>query len=424
MARDTGLLALSQYVSAGLDFLTVVVATRWLGPSDYGLAALVMAYPTLLWSFVGTKSVSLTTRYIASFRALGRSEDLVGMCKLGYSLDIIAATGAFLLVSATGFWVAEHIFKIPEMAWLMVAYAGAFPFLSLTGTSWAILSSWHKFYWFAVLQVLYHGVTFIAVLAGLLAGFLVPGMVLAMALSRTVTGLAIMGVATYVLHCDGLGFWWNASLKRVTPLLKELRAFFGWNYVAVTLSGLAGQAPLMILGRLRGPEEAGFYRLATSLIAMGSYMESALGRVVYPALAARWGTGERESLTRTLKRWTWRVGLPAGGLMLLTIPFLPITVPLVFASSYSPMVSGVQVMMVGAAVSIMFFWLNSFYYASGRIALWTKAYGLYTVFIIGLAWFCIQQWGFFGLASVVGLGEVLFTVSVAVVSLTIWKKSQ
>src|SRR5262245_53327462 len=96
MARDTGLLALSQYVSAGLDFLTVVVATRWLGPSDYGLTALIMAYPTLLWSFVGVKSVSLTTRYIASFRDLRRSEDLVGMCKLGYSLDVIAATGAFL----------------------------------------------------------------------------------------------------------------------------------------------------------------------------------------------------------------------------------------------------------------------------------------------------------------------------------------
>ena len=30
----------------------------------------------------------------------------------------------------------------------------------------------------------------------------------------------------------------------------------------VTLSGLLTQVPLMLLGKFRGPEEAGFYRLA------------------------------------------------------------------------------------------------------------------------------------------------------------------
>jgi O-antigen/teichoic acid export membrane protein len=74
------------------------------------------------------------------------------------------------------------------------------------------------------------------------------------------------------------------------------------------------------------------------------------------------------------------------------------------------MVTGTQIMMVGAAVSAVFFWLSSFYYASGRIALWTKAYGLYTVLIIGLGWIFIQQWGFVGFTMLITLGKILFTL--------------
>src|SRR3989344_3141010 len=79
--------AVSQYTAAGLGFFATVVAARILGPIDYGVAALVMAYPLLIWSFVGIKSVSVTTRYISSFRAAGRNEEIRSICKLGYGLD-------------------------------------------------------------------------------------------------------------------------------------------------------------------------------------------------------------------------------------------------------------------------------------------------------------------------------------------------
>jgi O-antigen/teichoic acid export membrane protein len=411
MTTDVGLLAASQYLSAGLDFLMAAVVARLLGPSEYGVATLVIAYPTLLWSFVGTKSVSVTTRYIASFRATGRFEELAGICKFGYSLDVIAATTAFVLVGATGWWVAPHIFNLPSMAWLMVAYGAAFPFFALTGTSWAILSAWRRFRCFATLQVLYHGITFVVVLGFLVAGFGVPGMIVGMAIGRAVMGLAIMTVATCMLHREGLGFWWNASCKKITSLRQEFTAFLGWNYFAVTLSGLTAEVPLLLLGRFRGPEEAGFYRLATSLMTGASLVESALGKVAYPILSARWAAGERKSLSRTLKRWTLRGGLPICAVVLLSIPLLPIVVPVVFGPGYRPMLPGAQMMIIGAAVSVAFFWLNSFYYASGRIGQWTKAYGLYTALVILLAWLSIQQWGFSGMGILVGVGKMLFTLS-------------
>ncbi len=70
--------------------------------------------------------------------------------------------------------------------------------------------------------------------------------------------------------------------------------------------------------------------------------------------------------------------------------------------------------MVAVAVSALFFWLNSFYYAAGKIGSWTKAYVLYTAFAIGLGCVCIERWGFLWLAGVVAAGKVLFTLLMVV----------
>lgn len=411
MATDAGLLTVSQYIATGLGFFTTAIAARLLGPVEYGMATMVMAYPTILWTFAAVKAISVTTRYISSFRATGRSDDLKSICKLGYGVDLAIAVATFGLVSATSWWVARNVLNVPDMAWLMVAYAASLPLSSFEGTSLAILSSWQEFRWLARLQILNKGITLLAILSLLSTGWGVPAVVLGTALGQAADGLMLASVATYVLYRDGVGFWWNTSLGNVAPLRKELTAFFAWNYLIVTLSGLVAQIPLMMLGRFRGPEEAGFYRLATTLTTASSYLESSLRQIAYPVLSARWGAGERAQLSCTLKRWTLRGGLPAGGLLLLVIPLVAIVIPMTFGPSYTPMVLGTQLMMVASAVSVVFFWLHSAYYVSGGIAIWTKAYGLYTVFVVGLAWFCIERWGFLGVTGLIGLGKVLFTVA-------------
>jgi O-antigen/teichoic acid export membrane protein len=372
-----------------------------------------MAYPRLLLSFVGIKSVSVTTRYIAKFHATGQNEELKAICKLGYGLDFVISAIAFVIIGLTSYWFASSIYKKPEVSWLMVVYAASFPFLSLTGTSRAILAALRYFHWLSVFQILDRTITLVLMVGFLIAGFGVPGMIIANTIGHVIIGMTMMIGATYVLQRDGLSLWWKASSKRVAPLLRELGGFFGWHYIAVTLSGLIWQVPIILLGRLRGPEEAGFYRLATSIVTIGSYFETSMGRVTYPILSARSGTIGRDNIKNTLKRWTFRAGLPAGALLLLAVPFFPILIPMVFGDDYSPMLLGIQVMIAGSALTALFFWLNIFYYASGKVGVWTKAYGIYTVSAIVLGWFFIQLWGFLGMAVLAALGKAFFTLTLA-----------
>jgi len=411
LAIGASLLAASQYGTAALNMVTNVLMARLLGPTHYGFVALTIAYPTLLWSFVGVKSVSVTTRYVAAFRAKREHEKLKAVVKLGYGLDFFVSLLAFILVALTGWWVSQNFYQQPHLAWLMVVYAGSFPFFAITGTSWAVLSSWERFRWLAVLEVLHPFIKLCLIVGFLFTGFGLAGTVIAMSLAQASIGLIMIVAATNLLLHEGIGTWWKVSLKSVVPLKRELMGFFGWNYLFVTLSGLMSQVPVMLLGRLRGPEEAGFYRIAVSIGTVGSYLETALGRVTYPTISARWTLDGEDRIVSALKRWTLKIGLPIGVSLIFATLLFPWLLPLLYGHGYRPVVLGAQVIMLGVAISAAFFWLNSFYYASGKVNLWVSGYALYTTLVIGLGWFVIKQWGFFSLACLVAVGKVLFMLS-------------
>jgi O-antigen/teichoic acid export membrane protein len=411
-AQHAGTLAAADCISTGLAIITTVISARLLGPNDYGQAAIILAYPSLLLSLASFKSITVTTRYCASFHGADQKDKLGAICKVGYAIDFGAFVLPLLAVMLTGWWVIDRIYELPiNMFWLMAIYAASFLFLSFRGTSFAVLTAFEEFRLLALLSILDRGMTLILAVPLLAAGFGVPGMIMGMAAGNLLTGLVNLRTATALLSRHGIGAWWRASFESIQPFRHELFSFFGWNYLMVTLGGLLIQVPLMLLGNLRGPEEAGFYRLALSLKNMSANPQNAARRVIYPRLSARWSSGEYEGLDRVLKRWTLHWGVSVGGLQLLLLPLLPTIVPMVLGDGYQLMVRGAQMMVAASAVSTMFFWLPSVYYASGKIDLWTKAYGLYSALIIGFAWVCIQRWGFFGLAGLVALGEVLFAIS-------------
>ncbi|MCS3918918.1 oligosaccharide flippase family protein [Fervidibacter sacchari] len=420
LAEGASLLAVSQYVAAALNIVTNVLMARLLGPTDYGLVALTIAYPTLLWSFVAIKSVSVITRYVAAFRAKREFEKLKAVVKLGYGLDFFVSLLAFTLVAISSWWVSEKFYRQPDLARLMVIYAGSLPLFSLTGTSWAVLSSWERFRLLAAFEVLQSLLKMCLIVGFIVLGFGVAGAVIGMGVAQASIGLVMMIVATNLLLCEDLGTWWKASLESVASLKRELIGFFGLNYLLVTLSGLVVQVPMMLLGYFRGPKEAGFYRIALSIGTVGSYLENSLGRVVYPTLSAWWTSEGEERIVNALKRWTLKIGLPISATLIFTTLFFPWLLPLLYGQGYSPAVLGAQVVMLGVAVSAVFFWLNSFYYASGRVNLWVSGYALYTTLVIGLGWLVIKQWGFLGLTCLITMGKVLFTLSMF--ALLSWSK--
>src|SRR4030095_15474325 len=148
-----------------------------------------------------------------------------------------------------------------------------------------------------------------------------------------------LGMAGSLLQRNGVGPWWKASVRNLDHLRGELVSFFGWNYVMTTLTGVVAQAPVMLLGVIRGPEDAGFFRLALALATGASYPVGAASQVLYSRLSAQMANqGMARELTANSKRGMIRAGLPMGAAIASSALLLPWLLPLVLGEGYRSMV--------------------------------------------------------------------------------------
>ena len=92
--RDVGVLTIANGVAAVLSFMTAILVARWLGPELYGVAALLMSYPSVVYTLFDARSPEASVKYLSEFHARGERERVLAMCKLGYVVDVaIAARG-------------------------------------------------------------------------------------------------------------------------------------------------------------------------------------------------------------------------------------------------------------------------------------------------------------------------------------------
>lgn len=416
MTEHAAALAASQYAAALIGAGSTIVVARLLGPTDYGLIALITAYPLLIGSVAKIKSGSVLTRYLSMFKGAGDQNQMRSTCKLGYLLDFSASSIACVLVAASSPWAVPHLVRLPGAIPLVVIFAAVFPLWSLLGTSMAVFTALQRFRVLAMFQILQRALPSLLVLVALLAHQGVGGAVVGMAMGNAAVGIAGLVSATYTLQRIGAGLWWRGSLADVVHLRRELTGFLGWNFLKETWGGVVTLVPVLLLGRFRGYEEAGFYRLSTSVVMASTYLDSSLGRVAYPILSSQWAMVDTAGIRNALRRWTTDLGIPVATTILLLIPLLPILVPLAFGPTYRSMVSGAQILMVGGVLPAALFWLDPFYYAAGRLGVWTVTYILITTVVLILAWFLVGQWGFPGLALLIAGGQWAFTLSLAVVA--------
>jgi hypothetical protein len=66
--------------------------------------------------------------------------------------------------------------------------------------------------------------------------------------------------------------------------------------------------------------------------------------------------------------------------------------------------------MLSKVIALVVFWLQPFYYATGRVGAWVKGYALYVTAVVLGSWYASSRWGIAGLASLVAGAEVLFTL--------------
>jgi O-antigen/teichoic acid export membrane protein len=412
--HDVGILTIANFAGAALSFFQGILLARWLGPELYGVAALVMSYPSLIYTFFDARSAEASVKYLSEFHARGDRERILAMCKLGYVVDIIIAALMFFTVLVTAEWAAHRLTHRPEAADLIVVYATAFLPRALAGTSYAVLATLGRFPLIAFLDMLTTVVRVMLTLWAVLLGLEVYGVVWGNAVAMALAGLGYATAATILISRTWRALPWQGRWQTLIGRRWEILRFFIYNDLNALLGMIPKQLDVMLLGYFRNPTEVGYYKLARSLAAAVMYLVRPLQSVVYPELARLWGGEDREALFRQVRRLAMHVGAPLGFAVLGGTLLVPLTLPVLVGHSYRPTVAITQLLLIGSAVWLAFFWLRPLYFAEAQVAKWTAGISSYSIMFLLLGILTVQKWGSIGITLSLVIVTVLFHIGMGV----------
>jgi O-antigen/teichoic acid export membrane protein len=369
--QDVTVLTTANIVGAGLSFLQGMLAAIWLGPEQYGVAALTMSCPGIIYTLFDARSSEALVRYISKYHVGAERGRALAVCKLGYTVDVAMALAAFFFISITAKWSAQHIIHHPETAGMVIAYGAAFIPQALTGASNAVLTSLGRFPAIAWLSTATAILRTSLVLGLVLNGWGASGVVLGNAIATAVNGLLYGCVAWSVCRRTWSALPIRADLRALDGQFREIFSFLACSDLNSLVGILPRQMDLVILGYLQGPEQAGWYKLAKRLAGAVHYVAAPLQSVIYPELSRRHDLGGVKSVRERAGQLLIRIGIPVGFGALGGALLLPCLLPHIFGVAYQPSIVAAQLLFLGSAAGAALFWLRPAYFALGRIKAWT-----------------------------------------------------
>ncbi len=398
--QDVGVLTAANLVGAVMSLVKGILVARWLGPELYGVAALIMSYPGVVFAFFDARSSEASVKYLGEFHSRGERNRVLAMCKLGYAVDFVVAALAFAAVLVTANWAADRIVHRPEAAGLVIVYSAAFLPRSLAGTSYAVLATLKRFPMIAWVRSATNLVQDVLIVGFVLSGYEAAGVIWGGAIGLAITGLVYGVTAHSLIHRTWGASWFYGTLSALTGRGREIFWFLTNSNLNALLGMMSKQLDVAILGYFRTPTEVGYYNVGKSLAGKVGHVSGPLQSVSYPELVRLWSLGDGAAFRREIKKLAWQVGLPIGLLALSGVFLVRPVLLFLVGEAYLPAVLAAQLFLVSASWQSVFFWLRPSYMAANRLGTFVVISGAFTTALM-LGWLAtVSAWGYIGLIVV------------------------
>lgn len=390
---------MARFAGAALSVIQGIIVARWLGPEQYGVAALVMTYPAVLFSFLDAKSGAASVKFLSEFEAQGNSRMSLAMCKLGYIVDLTIAAITLGLVAATAWWAEEHIVRAPGVTGLMIVYAIAFLPWALAGTSKSILSVHGRFQVIAWSGFATTLIRVVAVIVLVLAGWGAAGLVWGNILGLVLTGVVPSIFVFNAVQKSWGGSWPSASIKDLESRRRDILRFILFTDLAELLGALSKKIDIIVLGFFTGPQEVGYFRLAKSLTSNVGLLGRQLQTVAYPRLSRLSASPARRTADDLARKFAFTIGVPMGIAVLAMILIIPWVLPVLVSDSFESAVVLTQILLARASIVLAFFWIRPLYYAHGHVKTWAAIVGVFGILTFAGYLIVTPIWGATGMAG-------------------------
>lgn len=314
LARASAFVLLVQLGGAVLLFGQQLVLARWMGITEYGGYAYLVAWATILAVVVAAGLPTLSLRYAAAYRAAGDRQRLAGIVRFARRLLVAFGIGALAAAASLGIIAAALGFDLalPALAVVVMAILVALSQLQLDLARTIARSGLAYLPSFVVRPI--------AIVAAC-------GLVLLLSGALDAGGAIAATIAAIGLVVLGQGLILDRALASITggaqPRL-EPRVWLGVAapllIINVCVAALPNLATL-VLGAVRGPEAAGIYSVASRSAALTAFGLLAVNALVTPTYAVLHATGEGEGMRALAARASHLIFWPSLALGLALIAF-------------------------------------------------------------------------------------------------------
>jgi len=392
--------AAGMYGAALLGFAGTAVAARLLGPRDFGLVTLVVATASffqLLLDLTAEEAVVKFGFRYAEAEEWGRLRRL-----LGVALALKSAGGVVAALLVLGLaQVADSVFGAEGLAAPMRVGA----LLPLVGApEWIAASA-------LILRSRYD------IRGGLLA-FSMALRLAALAVGARYgvleTVAALVAASAVATAASGTVGW--LALRRFphrppAPLAEDrahILRFVLHSSIGTGIVSLRGWLAPILLGLVTNPLQVGYFRAAQAPQSGFASLSGPVRLILFTEQTRDWERGRREAVFAGLRRYLGGSSL----LMAVAVPpllwFMPDLVRLVFSAAYAPAGDAARLILLAAALQVVFGWAKSFPVSIGRPNLRILAHGIETLVLVPALLVLGDVWGVTGAAGAVLASTVTF----------------
>ena len=349
----------SIYVAAVTGFLGTVIAARSLGPHGFGLLAIVLAAQGFFQLFldfsVGDAVIKYGFRYVTA-EDWGKLRRLLGIAVRVQAAGALFGGAAILALAS----LSNAVFGQSGLA-LPLVVSSVIPLAALsTGVSNAVMILRGRYE--------FHGLLTMITMAGRLIAMAIGSQI---SVTATVVGLLIAQIVSGLLIAaiGWLGYRRFPHVERGEPLgadARPLRRFVLSSTIGTTLESFRSVFPPLLLGMVTTPVQVAYFRAAQAP-QFGFSVLSAPARIILLTEQTRdVERGEYGRVSSTLRRYV----IGSAALMLVVVPpafwLMPTLVELVFGSDYAGASDAARLMLLAAAVQVVYGWTKPFPISIGR----------------------------------------------------------
>ncbi|MFH0830446.1 MAG: flippase [Parcubacteria group bacterium] len=317
---------------AAVGLLISIIIAREFGPEGKGVASLVLLLPTLLTTF-GNAGLHISNVYFFGKRNARLSELAANSLWVGLGLGTVVFVVSLALYPIAG----ERFFAGVPSGYLL-AVAALAPAMLVNTYFGNLLLARQRIAAFNLVNVLQLTVQFIAILTGLYL-FELSIVVIVYAIAANL--LLGAGLVLYLVYRrDPSGWRFNRHL------LSETLRYGLKGYLANTLQFLNYRSDLLLVSYFLGVTAVGWYSVAVNFAEVLWYVPSALGTVLFPAVA-NVSTAQANVMTARVSRQTVLLMTLASALVALVAPWL---LPRLFGSDFIPSVNALLILLPGVLI--------------------------------------------------------------------------